>query len=155
MLQLNVLPESNKVLVRYPTEARIPSKMISIYTQAQLQRKWETETREYIYSTLRKWVVQRNHAYKATKELTGPRAAASDKLLLTLINYQYSTLHSMCRKVVDNYDLFWSIMPSAKSKNVEYAKQVIAPILLWCKEYRDQVNAKNEKIHRVPPKVHG
>lgn len=142
MLQLNVLPESNKALVQYPKEARVPSKIVYVNSALQLEKKWETETRDYIYTTLRKWVLQRNYAYKAKKELTGQRAATVDKLLLMLINYQYSSLHAMCRKIVDSYELFVSILPSKQSKNIDFARQVIAPILLWCRDYRDSVNKK-------------
>src|SRR5690606_5798950 len=121
MLQLNVLPDSNKALIQFPKEARIPSKIVTVHSPVQITKQWERETRDYIYKTLRKWILQRNYAYKVKKELTGKRAATVDKLLLLLVNYQFSTLHSMCRKIVDNYDSFVSIFPSEHSPNIDYA----------------------------------
>ena len=142
MLQFNVIPESNKVLVQYPKPAKRPSKVIQNSSVVSLDKKWEIETRAYIYTTLRRWVLQRNAAYKSKRELNGKRAADVDKLLIMLIQVQFSTLHTMCRKVVDNYEIFISLFPTQYSKNIDYTRQVIAPILLWCKEYRDQIDLK-------------
>jgi len=142
MLQLNVIPESNKVLVQYPEAAKIPSKVIQRSSVTSIEKKWEIETRAYIYSFLRKWILQRNAAYKSKGELNGKRAADVDRLLLMLIQVQYSTIHTMCRKIVENYEVFISLFPTEYSKNIDYTRQVIAPILLWCKEYRDQIDNK-------------
>lgn len=137
MLQLNIIPEQRKAVILYPKDARKPSKTISVYSADHAQKKWEMETREYIYQTLRKWVIQRNYAYKMAGELSSQRAYAVDRLLLMLINCQTTTLKVMCTKVVERYEDFHSLFPPKDSSCISWTKQVVAPILLWCQEYRD------------------
>lgn len=137
MLQLNILPEQRKAVIQYPKDARKPSKTITVYSAEHAERKWESETRAYIYDTLRKWVIQRNYAYKIKGTLTSKRAYAVDRLLLMLINCQASPLRIMCAKVVERYEDFYSLFPPKNSTCCNWTKEIVAPILLWCQEYRD------------------
>lgn len=148
MLQFNISADAKHALVQYPKEARIPDKVVPVFNAEQIERKWRMETRRYIYETLRKWLMQRQRAYAAKQELTAQRNNAIETLKAMLFNYEFGSLHSMCRKIVDNYELFVSLLPSKQSRNWAYAQQVIAPILLWCREYRDAVNNQNQLVNK-------
>ncbi|GGH28434.1 hypothetical protein GCM10011418_39100 [Sphingobacterium alkalisoli] len=146
MLQMNVIPGSNKALIQYPKEVRKPAKEIVVgYSEAHLQRKWESETRDFMYKTLRSWVMQRNRAFIAVKGLTPQLAHTVDRLLLMLINAQDSRLHVLCAKVLELHKEWVLLLPSKESRCHAFTKAVIAPMFLWCQEYIDIYNAHNPK----------
>ncbi|MFD2741938.1 MULTISPECIES: hypothetical protein [Sphingobacterium] len=140
MLQINVNEQSRKAVILYPKEMRIPSKEINVSSWVDVERKWQSEVHSFIYNSLRSWTIQRNKAYKATKELNGQRAAAVDKILLMLINSQSAKLHVLCKRVVDNLEFFLLLIPKNGSSQFEYAHKIIGPMLMWCKEYKDAIN---------------
>ena len=140
MLQLIVNEENCKAVVHYPREMRKPSKEIHVKNWNDVEAKWESETQKFIYSTLRSWIIQRNNAYNVSDELTGARAAAADKALLMLIHSQDAKLHVLCRRVVEHFQQFLSLLPKKESRQFEYAHKVIGPMLMWCKEYKDAIN---------------
>lgn len=143
MLRLIVNEQNCKAVVHYPKEMRKPSKEITVNNWNEVESKWESETQNFIYSTLRGWTIQRNNAYKASKELTGARAAAADKILLILINSETARLHVLCTRIVNHLQQFMSLLPKKESRNFEYAHKVIGPMLMWCKEYKDTIDQKH------------
>lgn len=133
---MNVIPGSNKALIQYPKEMRKPAKEIIVGTNGKvIQKRWEQETRVFLYKTLRSWVLQRNKAHLVTKNHTSHIAYAVDRLLLMLVKNENSRLHVLCAKVLE-YEKDWVLLlPSVESSCHMYTQKVIAPIFLWCDEY--------------------
>lgn len=143
MLQINVIPEAHKAVIQYPKLSKIPTKTIRVYSKTQFQEKWEQETRKYIYKILRGWVISRNNAFKVKGELSVKRAYAVDRLLLMLVKSENALLRVMCMRVVEHYEDFTNLLPHSDSRYAAFTKEVVVPVLLWCKEYRDLIEKQD------------
>lgn len=139
MLQIQVNQANGQGVVCFPKEARLPKKTLNVVPVDYAVIIWEREVRTYILDRLRKWVISRQNNLKACKRLDGRRAAAIDKLLLLIANNMESSLKSVCAKVVRNMDLIQLLAPHRQSKFFPLFSETIAPIVLWCAEFK-QIN---------------
>lgn len=137
MLHINVNQANGQGVVCFPKEARLPKKTLNIVPMDFAVIIWEREVRTYILERLRKWVVSRQNNLKASKRLDGRRAAAIDKLLLMIDNNLESSLKSVCAKVVRNMDFIKMLAPHRESKFFPLFSETIAPIVLWCAEFKE------------------
>ncbi|MGJ1296526.1 hypothetical protein ACR777_20105 [Sphingobacterium spiritivorum] len=137
MISLYVNSANGQAVLQFPREARLPNKFSQIKHTDMALLKWEQETRTYILSTLKRWVLQRNAAFKAKKELTGKRAVAVDKLLFMMSMHKESRLHVVCNRIERDGDYLTCLAPQKNSKQFQFFKEVIAPILLWVCEFNE------------------
>ncbi|WP_288636802.1 MULTISPECIES: hypothetical protein [Sphingobacterium] len=137
MLQINVNRANGQGVVCFPKEARLPKKTLNIVPVDLAVIIWEREVSSYILDRLRKWVISRQNNLKAAKRLDGRRAAAIDKLLLMIDNNMESSLKSVCAKVVRNMDFIKLLAPHRESKFFPLFSETIAPIVLWCAEFKE------------------
>jgi len=137
MLQINVNQANGQGVVCFPKEARLPKKTLNIVPMDFAVIIWEREVRSYILDRLRKWVVSRQNNLRASKRLDCRRAAAIDKLLLMIANNMESSLKSVCAKVVRNMDFIKMLAPHRESRFFPLFQDTIAPIVLWCAEFKE------------------
>lgn len=137
MLQINVNQANGQGVVCFPKEARLPKKTLNVVPVDFAVIIWEREVRTYILQRLRKWIVARQNNLKAAKRLDGRRAAAIDKLLFMIDNNLESSLKSICAKVVRNMDFIQLLAPHRDSRYFPLFQDTIAPIVLWCAEFKE------------------
>lgn len=146
MILISVIPEERKAIVSYPADFKLPQKEITVFSKNDVKFKWESEVREFVHATLRKWVISRCVSYVTQSELTPSRHKAVDKLLLMLSYHQESRLHLLCRRIVQDADYFVELFPDKKSRHYPYFESVIAQVLMWCDMYAKHYEEFNNNI---------
>jgi|GEM_PF-1302767 len=148
MITMSVIPEQRKAVVSYPTNFRMSPKEIQVSSKSDVKAKYEVEAREFIFDTLRRWTIDRNRSYNATKKLTPKRSIAVDKILLMLAHHKGSRLHVLCSRIVQDGEYFIRLIPSKESRYYLYFKEVIAEILMWCEWYSLNYEQFNKNLIR-------
>lgn len=148
MISMNVNPDQRIAVVSYPASFRLPKKEVKVTSVIDVKQKYEVEVREFIFNTLRKWVLSRNNAYKANKQLTPQRSNSVDKVLLMLMNHKTSRLHILCKRIVQDGDHFVNLFPNKHSRCFMYFKEIISQILIWCEWYSENHEQFNKNLIR-------
>lgn len=145
---MSVIPEQRKAVISYPTNFRISPREIPVISKSDVKAKYEVEAREFIFDTLRRWTIDRNRSYSATKSLTPKRRIAVDKILLMLSHHKGSRLHVLCSRIVQDGEYFIQLIPGKDSRYFLYFKEVIAQILIWCEWYSINYEQFNRNLIR-------
>ncbi|WP_353183540.1 hypothetical protein [Parapedobacter lycopersici] len=124
------------LILEYPKRARLPKQKLPITSQQHAISLWKSKARQYIYDTLHKYTLQRQHAcqYNLGTDYA-KKMNAVDKLLFMLVHNYQGSLLGLCAKVVADRGHIEQLAPRPRSRYWQHYQEVILPIVEWCTKH--------------------
>lgn len=101
---------------------------------AEAKRKLYFRTREYIYTRIHAWLIQRKHAIAPYPSIPdySEKLATIELLLAKLEHAQNWALWALCDQIAANREKLIHLAPSENSRVFSHYSKTISPIIKFC-----------------------
>ena|SRR5690606_5461962 len=135
MLTARVNPQSRKLIISYPSFAKVKEEKIIVRSYDQASDILRAKLMKFIVREIRSFINMRRYIYRKNGTMYAEREKALAHLQMIIDCYGTGSIYRLSKHVANARVSFSTLMPLKESPSLTYFNNHIIPIIQYCTEY--------------------